>query len=81
MFEGLLENFISVEDKRKATHEILVECGARYAQEIDCPIEEVNLRIRFAKDGQPYYELFRMNGLTRKNEKIKDIHLSDIIVK
>ncbi len=76
-----LENLVSVETKREATHEILVECGAKFAQEIGCPIEEVNLRIRFAKDGLPYYELFRMNGATRKNEKIKDIHLSDIIVK
>jgi hypothetical protein len=81
MFEKLMENLISVEDKRKATHEILVECGERYAQEIGCPIEEVNVRVRFGKDGMPYYELFRMNGVTRKNEKIKDIHLSDIIVK
>ena len=76
-----LENLVPVETKREATHDILVECGQKFMEEIGCPIEEVNLRIRFAKDGMPYYELFRMNGLTRKNEKIKDIHLSDIIVK
>lgn len=76
-----LESLVSVETKREATLETLVDCGKRFANEIGCPIEEVNVRIRFGKNGFPYYELFRMNGLTKKNEKIKDIHLSDIIIK
>lgn len=77
----MFESFISVETKREATHDLLVECGKRFAEEMGCPIEEVNLKIRFAKNGMPFYELFRMNGATKKNERIKDIHLKDIIVK
>lgn len=76
-----LGDLIPVETKREATLEMLVSSGKRFAIEIGCPIEEVNMRIRFAKDGLPYYELFRMNGETKKNEKIKDIHLKDIIIK
>ncbi len=76
-----LSDLVPVETKREETLNTLVDFGKRFSEELQCPIEEVNARIRFAKDGLPYYELFRMNGVTKKNEKIRDIHLSDIIIK
>jgi hypothetical protein len=61
------------------TKKTLISSGKKFAQEIGCPIEDVCIRIRYAKDGNPYYELYHNDSSLKKNIKIRNVHLDEII--
>jgi hypothetical protein len=66
-------------DTEKVVTEKIIESGKNFAKEIGCPVEEVNIRIRFNKEGQPFYQLFRADKVKNINMKIRNISVSEII--
>lgn len=66
-------------DVHKETTETLIDSGEKFSQELNCPIEEVCIRIRYAKDGKPYYELFHIDTANKRSIKVRDAKLEEVI--
>ena len=76
MFDLDIDKLINVPARTKKT---LINAGKKFAQEIGCPIHEVSVRIRYAKDGNPYYQLYHIDVVNRKNIKVRDVELDEIL--
>jgi hypothetical protein len=62
----------------KETTKKLVAAGQKFAQEVNIPIWEIEIRIMYAKDGNPYYELFRNSpGIGKKI--VRRVHIEEIV--
>lgn len=61
------------------TKKTLIDTGKKFALEIGCPIYEVSIRIMYAKDGNPYYRLYHIDTANKKNIKVRDVALDEIV--
>ena len=64
------------------TTKTLVSSGKKFAQELECEVFEVQIRIMYARDGSPYYLLYKVvdNGMGGKKwEKVRAVKLDEII--
>lgn len=66
-------------DVHEEVTDALVNAGIKFANEIGCPVEEVCIRIRYARDGYPYYELYHVDTKMKKNNRVRDAKLEEII--
>ena len=64
------------------TTKTLIASGNKFAKELGVEVYEVQIRILYAKDGSPYYLLYKAvdNGFGGKKwEKIRAVKLDEII--
>lgn len=61
------------------TKKTLIESGKNFALEIGCHIYEISIHIRYAKDGNPYYQLYHIDTVNKKTIKVRDVKLDEII--
>lgn len=61
------------------TKKTLIETGKKFALEIGCHIYEVSIHIRYAKDGNPYYQLYHIDTVNKKSVKVRDVKLDEIV--
>lgn len=74
--------FESLFDLEKETTKKLVSAGSKFAKELGCHPFEVQVRILYAKDGSPYYFLYKAvdDGKGGKRwEKVRSVKLEEII--
>lgn len=67
---GLFDAIIDVE---KQIQEALRDAGKTFAEDLDCPIQEVRVVIAFKEDTSPYLLLFH------KGAKIRAVQFDEII--
>ena len=70
MFEALF-------NVNKAVTEKLTNAGKKFAIEFDVPVHEINVRIKYAKNGDPYYGVYHVTKEATK--KLRDVQLAEII--
>lgn len=68
-------------DKEKAVIDSLKGAGQKFATEMGCPLQEVQIRIEYAKDGNPYGLLYyiKQDEKGKLWEKRRAVKLEEII--
>ena len=71
-----IEKLIDVPGRTRKT---LIHAGKKFAHEMGCPIHEVVVKIMYAKDGNPHYQLWHSDTASRRTVKVRDVGLDEIL--